>query len=144
MRGSLEVRQNLFLRGGVIGRMTYFRNIAMILASYILIVLATTLSLFNSETVAEIILVASLAAAPMIYLVFINSFKRLRDIRGTVSKEIPYQTVLGIWLMIPYLSIIPLCLLVFTEGAITGHGHLYRDFEKGILRRDMTHSSHIN
>ena len=144
MKGSLELGHNLFLRGGVIGRMTYFRNVAVILASYILIVVVTTLALFNSETVAEIILVASLAAAPMIYLMLINSFKRLRDIRGTTNKELPYQTVLGLWLMVPYISIIPLCLLVFTEGAITGHGHFFRDLEKSILRRDMTHSSHIN
>lgn len=144
MKGSLELRNNLFLRGGLIGRMTYFRNMAIILLSYILIVLATTLALFNSETVAEIIFVASLAAAPMIYLVLINSFKRLRDIRGTTLNEFSLQSALGVWLLLPYLSIVPLCLLVFTEGSNTGHGHFFRDLEKGILRRDMTQSSHIN
>jgi hypothetical protein len=130
MKRTLELRSNLFLRGGVIGRMAYFRNVALILATYISIVLSTTLALFNSETVAEIILVAALTAAPMIYLVLINSFKRLRDIRGTTNNECRYQTALGACLMVPYLSILPLFFLVFTEGSITGNGSFFRNFEK--------------
>jgi uncharacterized membrane protein YhaH (DUF805 family) len=130
MKGILEIRNNLFSRGGVIRRMAYFRNITIVLASYIFIVLATNLALFSSETVAEIILVASLAAPPMIYLVLINSFKRLRDLRGTTSKECGYQTALGIWLMLPYISVIPFCFLVFAEGSTTGQGRLFRNLEK--------------
>jgi len=84
MKGTLEIRNNLFARTGVIGRMAFLRNISTIFTTFI----------FFTNTFAT--------ALSMSYLVFINSFKRLRDIRGTTEGEIPYQAALAILMLILY------------------------------------------
>ena len=67
--------------------------------------------------------VAAIGGLPIFFAYYFTMFKRLRDIRGTIDKQVAYQTTLVISMLIPVISLIPTLALLFMPGKITsGHG----------------------
>ncbi|WP_408096062.1 hypothetical protein ACJVC5_13550 [Peredibacter sp. HCB2-198] len=138
---DLQINNHLFRRGGVIGRLNYLKNMMIIFLLSFAILLALSYIPTENDFVFSALLGLSLVLSIGIYCVgLINSFKRLRDLRGTTYNETPYQVITAVLLTIPYVSIIPLGILLFAEGAVTGHGSVFGRLEK-VMSNDRLEES---
>ena len=138
---NLSINSNLLQRGGIVGRMDYFKNMMILFAATMVIYAITFREAIKSETLEIAFLGGMLVLLFAItYLGLINSYKRLRDLRGTTHNELPFQVGLTILMAIPYLSIIPLGILLFAEGAVTGHGSVFGRLEKSLSNDRMEES----
>lgn len=136
MSQNLEVNTNLFRRGGVVGRKEYFKIMFIIFAVTILTFVIMANSFFKSEVMEVGFMgITLIILLGLSYFGLINSFKRLRDIRGTTYNEMPYQVGLAILLSVPYISLIPLAILIFAEGAVTGRGTAFARVERAFSNK---------
>ncbi|WPU67079.1 hypothetical protein [Peredibacter starrii] len=130
---NLNINKNLFRRGGILGRMDYFKNMMILFAATMVIYIVSFREVITNEALEAAFFVTMLVLLIGIsYLSLINSFKRLRDLRGKTHNEIPFQIGLAVLMAIPYLSIIPLGILLFAEGAVTGHGSIFGRLESSL------------
>lgn len=152
LQHPLAVRPSVYKRGGVIGRKDYLKNMAIIFALALLAVVAFGGVITTPNSASFLGLLAFVCFAGLAYLGYINAFKRLRDIRGTTENQLPYQLLLVVLFSIPYVSIIPLAILLLLEGAVTGNNQRfarsypaprdnvieakYRDIDPGPRRHD--------
>ena len=128
--GNLNENPNLFKRGGVIGRMGYLKNMVILFAVVAGIFLFVGNYISNTGTTGTgMSVLAMFCLLGVTYLSYINSFKRLRDLRGTTHQEIPFQVALAVLMTIPYVSLIPVAVLLFAEGAVTGNSTVFANLE---------------
>lgn len=125
----LQEDGNLMTFTGVIGRKKYFINFALLMAGFILVGLLFALGFYQDHKLPVekqpstqslwMYLVAITAALPLLYMSWINKFKRIRDIRGTQKQE---KLWFGLWILlglIPYSGILMSVGLGLFKGKIT-------------------------
>ena len=113
----------IFVKGGVIGRMDYFLNALKIFGLGMLAFIPVGLgSLLGSVGIILGGVITFVLFIPLFYFCYHNHFKRLRDIRGTTQNELVAIIIMCVLMIIPYVGIIPGLVLFFAEGKITGNG----------------------
>lgn len=126
---SLQENNSLMTFKGVIGRKRYFINFALLMVGFILVGLLFLLAIFVDDSIAAdlrptilsktFFIAAITSAIPLLYMSWINKFKRIRDIRGTKEKE---KIWFGMWIVlgiIPYTGILISIGLGCFKGKIT-------------------------
>ncbi len=142
---ELEVSNELFKSGGVIGRLDFFMahlkltGFTLLACTPIIIGVA----LFGEKGKLIGTIMAAIGGLPVFMAYYYTMFKRLRDIRGSTEKQVAYQTALVISMIIPVISLIPTIALFFMPGKITsGKGpsndHQSGDHKKVIPLRKQT------
>ena len=115
---GMNEKNGLFQVDGVVGRLIYLRNILIIIG--LSMVVTYLLGGYEAPDPAERMGVPGIIAfAILTYLLLINSFKRLKDIRGTSKNQLLYNLALAVILFIPYVSLFALLGLLFAKGAVT-------------------------
>lgn len=117
---ELKVNKDLFSAGGVLGRKDYFltsmKLFGLIVTAYAVSLGAAFMGPTYAIAGAAFMVLASL---PLTYIGYINMYKRLRDIRGTIKDQILFQSLLTVTMFLPILNLIPCCILIFMKGKIT-------------------------
>lgn len=126
--------QHLLKSGGVIDRFAYFRNVAIIMA---LSIIVTYITGGYQGPVDELStgIFGLIFLAYLTYFLFINSFKRLRDIRGTTERELLFNVGLVLLFLIPFVSLATLLFLLFARGRVTAEEALITPIES---KKDAT------
>ncbi len=118
---NLSINKNIFSLGGVIGRLTYLtRSIALLMGAILLSMgLAYFLAVLgvDRKTVADV--VPLLLGIPATFFFLANTYKRVRDIRGTDSSNLVYNIISTVLLSTPIGPLFFLGLLLW-PGKITG------------------------
>ena len=130
----LQENSNLFNFQGVIGRRRYFINLALLLVGFIAVGSMVVIGLFldrklalelrPSNFSAGLYITALTLAVPLLYMSWINKFKRIRDIRGTQEKE---KLWFGLWVLlglVPYSGLLLSVALGLMKGKVTGSGNI--------------------
>lgn len=125
----LQEDSNMMTFKGVIGRKQYYINFGLLLLGFIATGLIFVYGLYldqnllpeerPSQTSSFLYMLAVSGAIPLLYMSWINKFKRIRDIRGTREKE---KLWFGLWILlglIPYSGIILTILLGMPKGKVT-------------------------
>lgn len=128
-QNPLQEDGNLMTFKGVIGRKKYFINFALLMIGFILVGLMVVFGFYQdraipvdqqpSTQILWLYLFAITAALPLLYMSWINKFKRIRDIRGTQDKE---RLWFGLWILVgfvPYSGILMSIGLGMVKGKIT-------------------------
>ena len=128
---ELKNNPNFFSIGGVIGRADYLLcGIKLVtLMSFAVIPLALGSNYGSRGSVVGGTL-SFLLIIPIIFFGLHAVCKRIRDIRGTANDEVSAIVVTNIFLITPYLGLIPFFGLFLTEGSITGSGNIFSKFDK--------------
>ncbi|MFP5387066.1 MAG: DUF805 domain-containing protein [Bacteriovoracia bacterium] len=114
----LREKNGLFQIDGVIGRLIYLRNILIIIG--LSMVVTYLLGGYETPNPAERMGIPGVIAFTVLtYLLLINSFKRLKDIRGTNKNQLLYNLGLAFIFFIPYVSLFALLALLFAKGTVT-------------------------
>jgi uncharacterized membrane protein YhaH (DUF805 family) len=115
----LREKNGLFQIDGVIGRLIYLRNVLIIIG--LSMVITYLLGGYETPDPAERMGIPGVIAFTFLtYLLLINSFKRLKDIRGTSKNQLLYNIALAVMFFIPYVSLFALLGLLFAKGSVTG------------------------
>lgn len=121
---ELDIRKDLFIAGGVLGRMDYFVAQLKLMGLVFVAAIPYAAGLFigGAASMGGMVLTGIMAAG-LGYCGYITIFKRLRDIRGTTEKQVTFQVGTVIALSIPVVSFFAALALLFIPGAVTGDGN---------------------
>lgn len=137
---DFSLREGLFETKGVIGRGAYLRNILIIFAVSVFV--TYLLGGYGTPDPASTMgLTGTIFFVFMTYLLLINSFRRMRDIRGTTDKQMLYQLGLIVLLFLPVVSILTLGYLLFAKGTVTTLG---ADSSIEIIPRENSETTHLD
>lgn len=135
----------VFSRGGVVGRGNFVVNVILsftLLAALYWVVsdvyLAPGVGSAARNFVFQILFVVS-----FVYLVAINVFKRVRDIRGTIENENPIFLAAVLLLFVPVVNILVLIFLASAKGAFMDKDFYYAQFE-GAIRSKLKSFVEVN
>ncbi len=121
---DLEVQKDLFVAGGVLGRMDYLISHFKLFGLGIIAAIPYIAGSFLGGAAATGgLALTALMCIGLAYGGYITMFKRLRDIRGTTENQISYQVGTVIAMCIPVVSFFASLGLFFIPGAVTGHGN---------------------
>ncbi len=130
--GPFSIQKSMWETQGVIGRWDCFVNAIALTLMIVLGAIPFLVGLSTKSGPATVIcgLISLGAILPLAYYGWMNLFKRLRDIRGTLKDETLYRSLLFGSSMIPYVGFVPQLVLLFIEGKITsGKGERMADHQ---------------
>lgn len=133
----LQENPSLLEFNGVINRMSYFINSAILIVCFGVSALPLLFGFLGA--VISVPLMLGLCVVG-----FVNNMKRLRDVRGTDQDELRWGIGLFVALCVPYLNIIPNIALLFMEGAITGNGKGLETIETAIASAKVPSLHKVN
>ena len=130
---DLVKNSSFFCTGGVVGRLGYLLNgVKMSLLTTLAFAPVIAGGEYGFKGVLLGSLVSFAALVPVIFFGFHCVLKRLRDIRGTSENEIPAVVTTFIFLVIPYIGLVPFLCLFLVEGAVTGNGNILSRLEASL------------
>lgn len=128
----------IFSSKGVMGRHEYMKVIGLLFVVMLVTFFIISSVFFSSETgpVEGSMFLWVVMYFACAYVAVVNSFKRMRDIRGqTTGDELPYQVGLVVLLLIPYVNFVTLAILCFMKGSITENSQTYSNLTSGFSER---------
>ena len=120
---GLSVNNDFLSAGGVISRKNYFFSFLKLLGCTFLSYGIIIGSVFIPQDVGGQYAgwaIYGVATIALTYFSYVNTYKRLRDIRGTTDGQIGWQIGTTIALIVPLVNIITMGILLFKKGKITG------------------------